>query len=343
MQAVVSFSENPGSVELRDVPNPELGPGQVLVEVMAVGVCGSDLHAWKGPVSWPMKYPVILGHEFSGVVNQVSSGVEGWHVGDRVTCETHAEICGVCAYCRTGNYNVCPKRRGFGAVIDGAMGQFIAVRPEILHRIPEGISFEEAALTEPAAVGFNAVHVKSKPVPGDVVVVIGPGPIGLTALQMALLSTPSHSIAVGLSRDERRLETALELGADTVIRADQEDPVESVREITADVGADLIIDAVGIRQTLLQSMEMVRPNGQITKIGWGPEPIGFSIDPLVAKGATLQGSFSHTWTTWERVLRLLERGKINLAAISKSFPMESWREAFQEMDGLSIAKAVLIP
>ena len=298
---------------------------------------------WEGPVSWQVRYPVALGHEFAGTIVEVGQGVEDWKGGERVACETAAHICGTCYYCRTGAYNLCPGRKGFGAVIDGAMAEFIAVRQGILHRLPDGLSFEEAALAEPAAVGFNAVLVKSHPTPGDVIVVVGPGTIGLMALQMVQMCTPAHTVIVGLSSDEERLKLAAEMGADTVVRADREDPVAVVKRLGDGYGADLVVDAVGIRTTLEQSLQMVRPNGQITKIGWDAAPVGFSIDPLVAKAATLQGTFSHTWATWERVLKLLALGKVNARAMSTSFALADWATAFKTMHSLKIAKAVLVP
>jgi alcohol dehydrogenase/L-iditol 2-dehydrogenase len=315
----------------------------VLIRVGAVGVCGSDLHQWHGPVSWRVNYPVVLGHEFAGTVAAVGPDVHAWHVGDRVACETAAEICGECVYCRTGQYNVCPQRRGFGYGVNGAMAIYVVARQGVLHRIPDGVTLEEAALTEPAAVAFNAIVERSRPRPGDLAVVLGPGPIGLMALQVVRLFSPAQVVMVGLARDEARLELARQLGADQLIVAEQEDPVTVVRSLGDGLGADLVIDAVGVSETLRQSLEMVRPNGQITKIGWGRAPVGFSLDPLIAKAATLQGTFSHTWPTWERVLRLMALGRINARAIRETFPLSEWRTAFERMDSLAIAKAVLQP
>ncbi len=343
MQALVNYSDQPGSVELREIPEPQPGRGQVLIHVGAVGVCGSDLHQWHGPVSWRVNYPVVLGHEFAGTIVAVGPDVHTWRAGDRVACETAAEICGECVYCRTGQYNVCPKRKGFGYGVNGAMATYVVARQELLHRIPDHVAFEEAALTEPAAVAFNAIVEKSRPRPGDLVVVLGPGPIGLMALQVVRLFSPAQVVMVGLARDEARLELARQLGADRIVVAEQEDPVAVVRGQGDGLGADLVIDAVGVSETLRQSLEMVRPNGQITKIGWGRAPVGFSLDPLIAKAATLQGTFSHTWPTWERVLRLMALGQINARAIRETFPLSEWQTAFERMDGLAIAKAVLQP
>lgn len=343
MRAVVNFSDRPGSVELRELADPQPGRGQVLLRVRAVGVCGSDLHQWHGPVGWAVNYPVVLGHEFAGEIAAVGPDVTEWQVGDRVTCETAAEICGICEYCRTGNYNVCPKRRGFGYGVHGAMATYVVARQGLLHRIPAGVSFEEAALTEPASVAFNAIVEKSRPRPGDLIAIIGPGPIGLMALQMARLFNPLYLVMIGLVRDEARLELAQRLGADRIVVADREDAVRAVRQLGDGLGAHLVVDAVGVSETLRQSLELVRPNGQITKIGWGSAPVGFSLDPLIAKAATLQGSYSHTWPTWERVLQLMARGRIDARAISQTFPLEEWQAGFERMDSLAIAKAVLLP
>jgi alcohol dehydrogenase/L-iditol 2-dehydrogenase len=343
MQALVNYSDQPNSVELREIADPQPGPGQVIIRVRAVGVCGSDLHQWRGPVSWGVNYPVVLGHEFAGEIAAVGADVSAWKVGDRVACETAAEICGECVYCRTGHYNVCPKRRGFGYGVNGAMATHVVARQGILHHIPEGVSFEEAALTEPASVAFNAIAEKSNPRPGDLTVIIGPGPIGLMALQVARLFSPAHVVMVGLARDEARLDLAQQLGADQIVVADHADPIQAVRSLGDGMGADLVIDAVGVSETLRQSLEMVRPNGQITKIGWGRAPVGFSLDPLIAKAATLQGSFSHTWPTWERVLELIALGRIDARSISQTFTLQDWRTGFERMDSLAIAKAVLLP
>jgi L-iditol 2-dehydrogenase len=343
MVALVNYSDAPGSVELREVERPTPEAGQVLIRVRATGVCGSDIHTWKGPVSWVINRPIVMGHEYSGTIEEVGQGVVDWKVGQRVTAETAAEVCGTCAYCRTGNYNLCPQRKGFGALFNGSMAEYISVRQEIVHHVPEGISFEEAALTEPAAVAFNAVFVKSRIIPGDTVVVIGPGTIGLMALQMVRQGGPATVVMVGLKKDQARLELAESLGADRIVYADREDPAGVVMQLGDRLGADLVVDAVGVSTTIRQSQAMVRPNGQITKIGWDANPYSESLDPLVAKAATFQGSFSHTWLTWERVLRLMALKRIDTRKMFRTFDLEQWEEGFTRMDDLSIAKAVLIP
>ncbi|GAC1401096.1 MAG: zinc-binding dehydrogenase [Chloroflexota bacterium] len=343
MRALVNYAPGAYQVELREAGTPDLEPRDVLLKIGAVGVCGSDLHLWHGTAGFAVQYPVTLGHEFGGTVVAVGSEVQNVAVGDRVVCETAARICGVCAYCRGGHYNLCPHRLGYGARADGAMADYVRARETLLHRVPEGLPWEEAALTEPACVAYNACAVKSHPRPGDVTVVIGPGPIGLMSLQVLRNTGPAHLVIVGLRRDAARLKLALRLGATEVIVADEADAVARVAELGDGLGADLVIDSVGVSATLKQSLEMVRPNGQITKIGWGPAPVGFSLDALVAKAATLQGSFSHTWTTWERVLGMLARRDIDVRPLLRAYPLAAWEDAFKEMDSLAIAKAVLVP
>src|SRR5512140_2068133 len=170
MQAVVKFGHQDGEVEIRDVPEPTITPDQVLLDVKAVGVCGSDVHLWHENQSWPIKLPLVLGHEFSGVVAQVGDRVTGFKVGDRVTCETAAVVDGTCIYCLSGQYNLCPNRKGYGNQTNGAFTYYVVARPHILHRLPENVSFEQGALTEPNAVVYNALVEKSSIKPGETVV-----------------------------------------------------------------------------------------------------------------------------------------------------------------------------
>ena len=343
MRAVVNIEKAPDRVELLERQVPETGPDEVLLQVGAVGVCGSDLHQWHNSHAWAVNYPVILGHEFGGTIARVGSGVVGFKEGDRVVSETAARTCGTCVYCRTGNYNVCPHRLGFGYGVDGAMAEFVRVPGRCLHHVPDGVSMEDAAMTEPACVAANAVLELSHIRPGDFVVVLGPGPIGLMALQMARLCSPGEIWVVGTRRDSHRLSIARSLGASRTLVSEDEDVVEMARSPGDGLGAHLVVDCVGISATLQQSLEIVRPAGQITKIGWGRDPVGFSLDPLIQKAARLQGSYSHTWQTWERVLGLYARGDIRAAPLRQTYSLKEWRAAFEAMDSLEVAKSVLLP
>ncbi len=344
MKAVVKYGEQDGMVETREVPIPKIEVNEVLLKVMAAGVCGSDIEMWRGKQSFPVNTPVICGHEFCGLVEELGKSVEHFKRGDKVTSETHAYVCGKCLFCRGGNYHMCPERLAFGYGVDGAFTNYVRVRQEILHLIPENISFEEASLTEPLCVAYNAVAVLSRILAGDTVVIIGPGPVGLSSLQIAAVLGAGQLIVVGTKADYQRLKVARELGADVCIRVDEQDPVPIVMDQTHGVGADLVVDAAGNSASMHQSLRLVKRLGQITKIGWGPEPLDFSLDPLISKSVTLQGSFSHNWQTWEHVIRLMEKGRLKVKPlITQTLPIEQWQRGYQLMESKEAIKVVLKP
>jgi alcohol dehydrogenase/L-iditol 2-dehydrogenase len=246
------------------MPVPEITPDQVLLKVRAVGICGSDLEMYHHLISFPVKPPVILGHEFSGTVVAVGANVRNFRPGDRVVSETAAQVCGECGECRTGNYNQCPYRLGFGVLIHGADAPFVAVRRAILHHVPANVDLAEAALTEPLCVAYNALVVKSRIRPADVVVVLGPGPIGLMATQVARVCGASAIVLAGLPRDRARLEIGWSVGATHTVDLSSDDLPALVSELTGGRGADLVVDAAGPPATVKLAMEVVRRNGQIT-------------------------------------------------------------------------------
>jgi len=336
--AVVNFAPTRGSVELRDVEHPEIGPDDVLLEVANVGVCGSDLHQWTGDHSWQVNYPVVLGHEFGGRIAAVGGDVKGWREGDRVVSETAAIIDHSSPLTRRGLYNLDPTRKGFGYGVDGAMTRFVRVPVRILHRVPDSLPFERACLTEPCCVAYSAVVKNARIEPGDRVVVLGPGTIGILCAAMARLSGAEVAV-VGLPQDAGRLAVAERYGCETIMGDPR--PWASARD---GLGCDGVIDAAGASVTLKTALDIVRPAGWISKVGWGPQPLGFSLDPLVQKNVTLQGSFSHNWPIWERVIALLASGRLDVAPIVGGvWPLDRWHEAFEQMHSGAVVKAVLTP
>ncbi len=339
MPALVNFARDPLSVELREVDVPEIGERDVLLRVGAVSICGSDLHQWRGSHSWPVNYPCILGHEFAGTIAAVGSGVKAFREGDRVVSETAAVIDETSPLSRAGLYNLDPGRRGFGYGVDGAMTEFVRVPERCLHRIPADLPFAKAALTEPCCVAYNAVCVNGRVRPGDRVLVLGPGPIGLLCAVMARLSGAAEVIVAGLPSDAHRLAVARQLGAHQTLDG-------NVREILMaggdGLGVDVAVDASGSSATLKIALEVVRPAGQIIKVGWGPQPVQFSLDALVQKNITLTGSFSHNWPIWERVIAMIVSGQIDLnPVISRVCELGSWHDCFEKMESGEFVKAVL--
>ena len=336
--AVVNFAPQKYSVELRDLPEPEIGATDVLLEVAAVGVCGSDLHQWTADHSWPVNYPVVLGHEFAGTIRQTGAGVTGWKTGDRAVSETAAVIDPDSPMTRRGLYNLDPNRKGFGYGVNGAMTRLVRVPARCLHRLPDSLPFEVAALTEPCCVAYSAVVSNARIAPGDRIVVFGPGPIGLLCAAMARLCGAEVAV-VGLERDRVRLDIAKQYGCVPIV----DGLTEWVKEGDG-LGVEGVIDAAGVSATLKAALQIVRPNGWVSKVGWGPQPLNFSLDPLVQKNITLQGSFSHNWPIWERVIRLLATGKFDVKPVLGGiWPLADWHEAFEKMHSGAIAKAVLKP
>ena len=336
--AVVNYAPERGSVEIREIDLPSIGQEDVLLEVVNVGVCGSDLHQWTADHSWHVNYPVVLGHEFGGYICRTGSQVAGWKEGDRVVSETAAIINENSPLSRTGLYNLDPDRKGFGYGVNGAMTKFVRVPARCLHRVPDNLPFERACLTEPCCVAYNAVVGNSHIKPGDRVIVLGPGTIGILCAAVARLCGAEVAI-VGLEADSHRLHIAKQYGCDTIIG----DATEWARKQDG-LGADFIIDAAGASITLKMALHLARPNGHITKVGWGPQPLGFSLDPLVQKNITLQGSFSHNWPIWEKVILLLSSGKLDVRPIIGGvWPITEWKEAFEKMHNGTVVKSVLKP
>lgn len=341
--AVVQFELKPGSVELREIPVPEIGESDVLLRVGAVSVCGSDVHQAHCTHTWAVNVPVVLGHEFGGTVARAGRAVKGVKEGDRVVSETAAVICGDCEMCRSGRYNLCPARKGFGYGVDGAMAEYVKVPGRCLHRIPDKLPFEIACLTEPHAVAYNAVCMNSHVRPGDLVVVLGPGPIGLLCARMAALSGAHPLIVAGLRNDTPRLEAARALGATHAVNVEEQSLEEAVRSLRP-LGADLVVDASGAARPLESALKVARPDGQVTKVGWSPAGTAIDTNPIVQKNLRLQGSFSHNYPVWERVIHLLAEGVTKPETIvGMTKGLSDWREAFDAMHEGRVIKSVLVP
>src|SRR5215469_12016391 len=261
MIGLVNYAKEPGSVELREIPVPQIGEDDVLLRVEAVGICGSDLHQYYGKHSWRVNYPVVLGHEFTGTVEALGSRVSGFGEGDRVTSETAAVLPRDSPLIRQGLYNLEPGRLGFGYGVDGAMASFVKVPARCLHRVPSSVEMETAALTEPCCVAYNAVCVNSHIRPGHAVAVIGPGPIGLLCAAMAKLAGAGQVLVVGMPVDAKRLVVAIQMGADTVLGAQGEDVAAWVKSFGDGYGMDLVIDAAGVSASLKLALDIVRPAG----------------------------------------------------------------------------------
>jgi L-iditol 2-dehydrogenase len=344
MKALVKYGKGTGMVEIRDVPEPKIKEDEVLVEVKAAAICGSDLHIWhdRHPY-WP---PVIMGHEFSGVIAQVGEAVKAWKVGDRIVSETRTGSCGTCYTCQSGYPQVCEHKRAFGIGINGAFGKVVAVPAKLLHRLPETISFEAGAIMEPMAVCATAILERCAFQAGESAVITGPGPIGLISLALVKAAGAGLIGITGRNSDQTfRAKKAEEIGADFFINVDQTDPIKEILKRTDGLGMDMLIETSGGAKAILQAFEMVRRLGRICAIGiTGQEEAAIPYDRGIFKALRYDFCFSSSWTAWERSLRLVSKGLVKAEAlITEVMPLEKWEKAFRLLENLEAAKVILVP
>lgn len=255
----------PYDMRVEEVETPVPGKGEVVLRIKACAICGSDLHAYKGKHQ-KVTFPRILGHEFSGVIEALSPEIKNFKVGDRVVVDTN-KTCGQCPQCKAGRPNLCKTTVNFGFKMDGAFAEFVRVPEGInIYKMPESISFEEAALAQPLGVALNAVRRRAVVTVGDTVAVLGAGPIGLSAVALAKACGAQVLVT---DTEDFRLEIAKKMGADEVVNVLKDDVVGKSLEFTRQNGFDKVIEAVGGMQdtTIQQTTQIVKPGGLIVVVG----------------------------------------------------------------------------
>jgi threonine dehydrogenase-like Zn-dependent dehydrogenase len=340
LQAVVKEKRGDGFVNLVEVPQPEAKEGEVLVKVGYAGICGSDINILHDRFP-SYVVPVVMGHEFAGTVEQVGNGVEGFNPGERVVCETHAFVCNNCAYCRTGLYNLCSQRKGFGYGVDGAFTKFVGVRKGIIHKLPEEIPLREAAVLEPLSVVVNALTRNSRIGEGESVMVLGPGPIGLLSLQVARLLGGRVTV-VGTERSKGRLQVAKKLGADSVMTDAQLE--EGLAGGSLGDFFDVVIIATGQASSFETALKAVKKNGRIVHLGESTDRASFQFSMIERKNVNIQGSFSHNWPVWETAITLVKDAKVDVGSlISHELPLAKWKDAFELVESRAGVKVLIRP
>ena len=341
----------PGRFELQEVPVPHPGPGEVLCRIGAVAICGSDPEIIRGDLagSWPPSYPFIAGHEWAGTVVALGDGVTQFQVGDRVAGEAH-KGCGYCKNCKEGRYTIClnyGKRetghRHYGFVEDGAYCQYQSYSVRSLTLMPSNVSFAEASMCDTTGVALHGVELAGV-TPGGVAVVIGPGPIGLSAMKLAKLMGAATVIMVGRGA---RLKAAAHLGADLCVDINAEDPVEAVRRLTGGVGADEVFECSGAKGTFCQGVRMARKGGRVSLLGVATDDV---MEEIPFKYVThneiaIFGSRANPNTS-PKVLALMSSDQLNVQdMITHRFPLEQFADAldtFVHRKGNAV-KVVILP
>ena len=343
MKALVRFAAEPDSLRVQDMPDPTPRPGWVVLKVSACGICGSDVHHRQARLADDKAYPFPIGHEFAGTIAAIGEGVEGFQVGDPVGTEPFAVWCGRCAMCRAGRVNNCRKHSDMGFGQHGGAAEYAAVPARGLHLLPDSVDVVDAAILEPVAVAYNTLFGESVVRPGDVVVVLGCGPIGILCGALAL-AAGAEVVLTGRAGNELRMAKARAAGIQHVVNVTNEDVVEAVAEMTAPDGPDLIVDATGGSDAFQQALEMAGMRRQVTKVGWFRAPGDVNLNMIVGKNLRVHGVYGHTYEVWERSVRVLAAGKIPLEhVVTHRLPLSQWEEGFRLMAEREAVKVLLLP
>ena len=346
MTALVKTAKGKGLIELKEVPVPEIAGDEVLIEVKAAGICGTDLHIYHDEFPyWP---PVILGHEFAGVIARVGKNIEGWKPGDRVVGEPHTLACGKCWLCRMGNRQLCPSKRSPGWGIDGCFARFMRYpEPALLHRLPDGLAFEEAVFVEPAANVVHDVLERARVEPADVVAVIGPGPIGFMAAMAVKACGASKVCLLGAAVDEEvRLPAARRIPViDHVWNVQKNDVVSRIVDLTAGRGADLVVEASGTEAGIVLGLELVRKMGRFSAIGLtAREKIPFPYDAAMFKAVDFFFNLSTSYSSWDTAISLIASKKIDVKPlVTHKGGLDRWADFFDALDGKKGIKGIFLP
>lgn len=331
--------------EYVDAPMPEYGPNDVLIEVRACGICGSDIHGMDGS-SGRRVPPLIMGHEAAGVIKKMGDQVQGLQLGDRVTFDSMIS-CGDCYFCRAGNPNLCDNRRVLGVSPGeyrqhGAFAEYVVVPQRIVFPLPESLSFEHASMAEPVCIALHSVNITPLPL-GANVVVVGAGMIGNLVIQALRKAGCGQIIAVDL--DAGKLELAQEVGATAGLLASEGDVAEEIHKLTHGRGADAAFEAVGIAPTVQTAIDSVRKGGSVTLVGNLAAEINFPLQSIVTQEISLYGSCGVNGE-YPAALKMIEDGSINVdALISQVAPLSegaSWFDRLYKQEP-GLMKVILQP
>ncbi|MFZ5919197.1 MAG: zinc-dependent alcohol dehydrogenase [Chloroflexota bacterium] len=324
-------------IRVGEAPEPRLGPGQVLVETGYTGICGTDLHIYRGEFHARVTYPAIIGHEFGGIVQEVGQDVKGFKSGDRVVVDP-VLACHSCPACRTGHLNACQTLKLLGIDLDGGLGQYVAAPASHVYPLPESVPLAHAPMVEMYGLGHHILR-RGRVQPGESVAILGAGKLGLSVLDV-LCHSASPALSLVADLQPFRLETARRLGADFALDIRREEPVERVMDITRGVGVDCVIEAVGHYHAvagqeapLAQAVQMIRSGGRIVTAGLGEQLSAVHFKTLVLKEAEIIAS-RVTLGEFSQAIRLLARGLLHPELlITHQRPLREVAAAFAQVDG----------
>lgn len=309
MKALARYGKEFGGYRMIDVPKPTCGPEDIIIEIKAAAICGADMKHYKVD-NGSDEFNSIRGHEFAGEIVEVGEKVTDWKVGQRVVSDNSAHVCGVCPACEQGDFLCCESKVNLGLdnnTWGGGFSKYCKVPGEILRihkhaiwEIPENVKYEEAAVLDPICNSYKAIAQQSHLLPGQDVVVFGTGPLGLFAVQVARIMGAVNIVMVGLDEDVPvRFPVAKELGATHCVNGSKEDVVKRCTEICGRDNLGLVVECSGANIALKQAIEMLRPNGEVVRVGMGFKPLEFSINDITSWNKSIIGHVDYFFPNFE--------------------------------------------
>jgi L-iditol 2-dehydrogenase len=347
MKAVYKVRAGKDGWEIRDIPRREPGENEVEIQIAAAGICGSELHLYHDNHFYTP--PALIGHEWSGRINKVGSNVKNWKVGDKVVVYNSRGACGQCYFCRKGQTIFCPNRNTspYGNKDNGGWREYFTMDTSALLKVPDHVTYAEAAMIEPLAITTHALCLKSPIVTGETVLVQGCGTIGMLAAMVAKASGAGKVILVGRkSARAVRIPVAKKLGMiDLIVDSSQTDLKEVIMELTEGRGADVVVDCAGSEQAINDSISLVRRSGRIIAIGEPPaSTVNVKWIDAIVKDLSIVFTFGYLDEAWMIALKLLAEGKVNMKPmITHKLPLEKFEEGFKLMDEKIAVKVILLP
>ena len=328
MKAIIKATSEAGSLQVTDMPTPVPGPGDVLVQMKATGICFTDVsvlnNTYKG--RRPVPIPLIMGHEGCGVVAEMGSGVTGHKVGDRVAIDPLSG-CGSCLQCKNGFKNMCTGWEHIGLTCHGTFAEYLALPAHLAHKMPDTMDFSDAAFLEPLSLVVRSLE-KAKLMVGETVAILGPGSLGMFHLQAFKAAGASKVIMLGLEQDRKRFDIARDLGADHVVNISKEDPLAAVQEYTGGLGADIVVETANSPKATQLSFDLAAPRGRVILFGLYPEA-NFSPVQMLRKGLTVFGDVAVLPRLFLTAMNWVVTGKVSAQRmITKRFSLDQASEAF---------------
>ena len=322
-----------------DIPKPVPKKNELLIKIMATGICGTDLHIMED--GYPHSVPVALGHEFTGVVEEAGEETSGFEVGDQVIVNNIIG-CGHCHYCKKGDYVFCNEKRSIGINLNGGMAEYTVAPFDHCMKVPESMRGKDLpALSEPIACCVRGVLEQTDIKPGDKVLITGPGFMGLMCNQLAKLCG-AYTIISGTPADKARLELALKQGADRVV--DNGDDLKKVVEEVTDGGVDIVLECSGSPYAIPGALDAIRKQGAWTQVGMYGKDVTVAMDTINRKELDFKGTFATANSTWEKLVKLYELDKLQLDDyVSARIPLENWKEGFEMFQRKEGIKLFLVP